>query len=91
VAVCTVHRFLVTLLKVSAELLPIMLQYNLIFFSGRSQPVHSHFCSSNESVVQNLFTSQYNVDFKGTETLGNQILNLLPHIYMISFHCRFPK
>jgi hypothetical protein len=32
VAVCTVHGFLVTLLKVFVEMLPVPLQYYLIFF-----------------------------------------------------------
>jgi hypothetical protein len=78
-----IHWFpFITILKIFMELLLMTCHYHLIFCKNIS--LCSYFFLKQET-VQNLFTSWYIVNFKGTETPGN--LNLLWHfLVMYSFH-----
>jgi hypothetical protein len=67
----------IAILKIFVELLLMMHQYHLMFCKNIS--LCSYFFFKKETVFQNLFTSWYIVDFKGSETPGN--LNLLWHSF----------
>jgi hypothetical protein len=67
---------LITILKIFMELLLMMYHYHLIFWKDIS--LCSYFFFKQET-VQNLFTSWYIINFKGTETPGD--LNLSWHSF----------
>jgi len=57
-------------------------EYPLVSSNVSSERTHhdcSEFFFNKEPVIQNLFTSQYFVDFEGLATPGDLLLNLLEH------------
>ena len=49
------------------------------------------FFFKKELVVNNLFATQYIVDFEGNVTVGNWLLNLIWQFFRISFLYKFPQ
>lgn len=71
---------------------PVILCSSVICVSSqRTMCVCCHVLFNSEPVLWNLFTIQQPVDFRGTETPGNHILNFLWIFHMICSLYKFPK